>query len=135
MNECQLWTGAIQSHGYGTLKVDGRTIHAHRHIYELHNGPIAKDYEIHHRCNERRCINPDHLEAVDSAEHRRIHNAFKPTWTARAERTHCKNGHEFTPENTGRRIDNNGRICRTCKRNEFRRRRLRETLNHYTTTP
>lgn len=32
-------------------------------------------------------------------------------------RTHCSQGHAYTPENTGK--DGKGRCCRTCKRSRF----------------
>jgi hypothetical protein len=33
-----------------------------------------------------------------------------------AARTHCKRGHEYTPENTGTQISKKGTLCRYCKR-------------------
>jgi hypothetical protein len=33
-----------------------------------------------------------------------------------ASKTHCKNGHEFTPENTGTQRNGTGRYCRVCRR-------------------
>ena len=45
---------------------------------------------------------------------------------ARAEqRTHCVNGHEFTPENTRQRADGAGRVCRACHADEAKRSRAR----------
>jgi hypothetical protein len=45
-----------------------------------------------------------------------------------AKKTHCKHGHEFTPENTGTQ-GNGGRFCRTCSR-EGHNRRKRENNTH-----
>ncbi|QQM15210.1 HNH endonuclease [Mycobacterium phage Pound] len=44
-----------------------------------------------------------------------------------ASKTHCKNGHEFTPENTAPR-ENGGRRCITCRRNDWSRRSQRQKL-------
>lgn len=43
--------------------------------------------------------------------------------TLNGDKTHCKNGHEFTPENTGVRTDHPGRFCKACKREREARRR------------
>ncbi len=48
-------------------------------------------------------------------------NLLKSNNTAahNARKTHCKRGHEFTPENTGK--QKNGRYCVTCRRADWRR--------------
>jgi hypothetical protein len=45
----------------------------HRNIYQLYHGKIPKTLVIDHICRNRKCINPNHLEAVTSSEnnHRR----------------------------------------------------------------
>lgn len=58
---CWLWTGARSSSGYGTLKVGGRTVLAHRRAYELARGSIAPGLVVMHACDQRPCCNPAHL--------------------------------------------------------------------------
>ncbi len=74
-NGCWIWTGALDGKGYGNV---GRSHNygqvtknwaAHRLIYELSAGTIPVGYELHHRCEVRRCVNPDHLEPVTRREH------------------------------------------------------------------
>jgi hypothetical protein len=68
---------------------------------------------LDHLCRVRHCVNPEHLEPVTPGENTRrspIHISV-----IRAARTHCKQGHEFTPENTYRHGPGlRWRSCRAC---------------------
>ncbi len=106
---CWLWTAARNAFGYGSMGLGpgNGTGLAHRYAYELLVGPIAEGLTIDHLCRVRHCVNPEHLEAVTYQENRR----------REVERhTHCKNGHEMTPENIRLRADRpNARGCRACE--------------------
>jgi hypothetical protein len=61
---CWLWTGAIVKDprgGYGKLKVAGRVVRAHRHVYALLVGPPPP--LLDHLCRQRACCNPGHLQS------------------------------------------------------------------------
>jgi hypothetical protein len=124
---CWLWAGD-GSKRYGTIgiRIDNRQkrIYAHRLSYEMHIGPIPEGKEIDHTCRVTFCVNPRHLEPVTTLEnHRRMPSESRH----RPYRTHCANGHEFTPENT-RRIERKKypyKVCIICSRAAFRRHDLK----------
>ena len=58
---CIIWTGGTVSGGYGSHRVDGRMVLAHRYAWEREHGPIPDGMFIDHTCWERSCVNPDHL--------------------------------------------------------------------------
>jgi HNH endonuclease len=57
---CVIWTGA-HAKGYGQIKWNGKTYGTHRLAWELEHGSIPKGWCICHHCDERACIEVDHL--------------------------------------------------------------------------
>ena len=110
--DCWLWTAGRDTGGYSSFSVKGRRLYGHRFAYEALVGPIPDGLEIDHLCRVRHCVNPGHMEPVTSRENtlRGIAPAAR-----NARKTHCKRGHEFTPENTHMR-PNGHRQCRACRR-------------------
>jgi Pyruvate/2-oxoacid:ferredoxin oxidoreductase delta subunit len=107
---CWLWTGAVsKTGGYGIVHVNGKVYKAHRMAYALLAGDTER--ELDHLCRNRQCVNPDHVEPVTSRDNWR--RGFNPA-AIQARKTHCKRGHEFTPENTILKSNGRERKCRTC---------------------
>jgi hypothetical protein len=106
---CMLWSGKPDGNGYGNFHLQGRTVRAHQVSYLLAYGPVPDGLVIDHvktrGCTSKRCVAPDHLEAVTQAENVR-----------RAMKTHCKRGHPLSGSNAYIRRDNGIRQCRACAR-------------------
>jgi hypothetical protein len=65
---CWEWLGYRMHNGYGRCKsARGQIVQAHRAFYEHHVGPIPTGLDLHHRCSNRGCVNPAHLEPVTRA--------------------------------------------------------------------
>jgi hypothetical protein len=112
-----LWKGAR----YGRVVYKGRKWLAHRAFYDLLVGPIPEGLTLDHLCRNTPCVNPEHLEPVTQRENN-LRADDSPT-TQNARKTHCKRGHEFTPENTT--VCNGSRYCRACMRRRYRESRAK----------
>jgi len=108
--DCWEWTAGKTASGYGNFKRYGKDCVAHRVSFELVRGEIPDGLVLDHLCRNHACVNPAHLEPVTRWENVRRGVGYT---AQQARKTHCKRGHEFTPENTY--PWRSGRICRACR--------------------
>ena len=70
-DDCWEWTSALDNDGYGIIQLTQPSRvnrKAHRISYELSIGSIPEGMTIDHLCRNKKCVNPEHLEAVTARE-------------------------------------------------------------------
>lgn len=71
-DDCWAWLGATDAAGYAKKQVGGRTLLAHRWLWEQLFGPIPAGLVVAHGCDSRSCVNPHHLRLCTQADAVRI---------------------------------------------------------------
>jgi hypothetical protein len=65
---CWNWTGPTSGNGrgggYGRMCLDSQTVSVHIVMFTNFFGFVPGKKQIDHKCNNRSCCNPDHLEMV-----------------------------------------------------------------------
>ena len=73
---CHLWTGPDsgtgRGGGYGRMSLDGQTVAVHLAVYTHYYGYIPGKKQIDHKCNQRLCCNPAHLQMVTHLKNQRL---------------------------------------------------------------
>lgn len=104
--DCHIWTGFVDPKGYGRYM----SKRAHRVAYSLFMGAIPESLFVLHRCDNRKCVNPDHLFTGNNRDN--MLDCLQKNRHANKLKTHCPRGHSYA-ENC--RINRRGgRICREC---------------------
>ena len=89
---CWLWTAGGRGTGYGAIKYNGKIVDAHRVSWILHFGEIPEGMFICHKCDVRKCVNPDHLFIGTHKDN--MQDCIKKGRFVRSEISQFKNGNK-----------------------------------------
>lgn len=109
---CHEWQGRKIPVGYGVIGIGHRRQEGtHRVAWIMKNGAIPDGICVLHKCDNRKCINPDHLilgtkkeNTTDMVEKGRHYSHGRTI-------THCPQGHIYT----GKTNNKGSRICQECQ--------------------
>lgn len=107
---CWEWMAFLDDGGYGRFNspLDN---YAHRFAYRFFIGEIPEGFDVDHRCQNRRCQSPFHIQAVTHTKNMALVTNTK---------THCINGHPFNEQNTH--VGSRGaRVCKKCRYENVKR--------------
>lgn len=111
---CWQWTRARSGPGYGYLRFNGKIRSAHSVAVELSGRSVPVGKVIDHLCDNRSCINPDHLTIATQQQ-----NILRGTSTSarNAKKKTCPQGHPYNDKNTylNPRKNTFFRACRKCR--------------------
>lgn len=120
--DCWIWAPGKPGAGYGHFfpgsYSGAKSILAHRYAYELQHGPLPEGQHLLHKCNNRRCVNPAHLQPATEQEN--TDNGNDRTRSGSGPQAACKHGHAYTVSNTYT-APNGTWFCRQCKAQTQRR--------------
>lgn len=123
--EWQRWVFPAPN-AYGGMSYRGKQWRTHRLAYHLAKGPIPDGLDILHKCDYKRCCNPEHLFA---GTHRENMLDMRDKGKMHQHRvTHCPRGHAYDEKNTVWKVTKIGGQARECKPCTLLRSRVRARL-------
>jgi hypothetical protein len=108
-SDCWEWQASLSHNGYPLFTMHGKNVRAHRWIYEKLFEIDISGKDIDHLCKNKKCVNPEHLEAVTHAENVRRSSI--------SNRLFCPRGHPLIEGNlVPYKLKRGWRECLLCTR-------------------
>lgn len=115
--DCYLWLGPLDKDGYGHFYFRRKNRGAHRFAWWLAFGDIPDGMVVNHKCKNRHCVNPQHLEVITSRENS-LKDSVSPA-AINSRKKHCPKGHPYD------RVYGRQRYCSICEQAKGRRLRAK----------
>lgn len=130
---CHEYTGYIGPSGYGDIIFKAHNWKVHRLLWILLNGPIPEwpKAVVIHSCDNRLCINPEHLSLGTQQEN--IRDCVAKGRQASRRKTHCPRGHSYAEHGQEYASDKciqqatPWRRCKECNRTRYQRMKTQQS--------
>lgn len=83
--DCWMWKPANEE-VYGAFRIENTSRPAHRISYRIYRGQLEEGFHVHHRCETKGCVNPNHLELMTASQHHSMHaSGVRKAWGSEQE--------------------------------------------------
>jgi hypothetical protein len=74
---CFQWSSTSKTGMHGRIRHKNKLVYPHRLVYMAAKGYIPPGYDIHHKCGNPLCCNPEHMIAIEHGKHSKLHRNMK----------------------------------------------------------
>ena len=118
---CWLWTGKLNSEGFGRIYADRQAYKVHRYAFALLVGSISPGDDILHTCPNAHCVNPDHLQLRSAIQRdKRVRQKPKVTKESRMGNSRLTRSQAQAEAHAMREAYNSGTVTQTAIATRYR---------------